>query len=258
MNREPLRWVTPDWNLPSVRVISTLRCGGVSDAAYESLNLATHVGDRGESVTENRRLLRKVARLPQEPFWLEQVHGARVVLHDDSTARPKADASVAFSAGQVCAVLTADCLPVVFTDRTGSRIAVAHAGWRGLLAGVLTATVRALRSDPANLLAWLGPAISSDAFEVGGEVRDAFMLRHDDFSAAFVANAPPIWADPRAPKFNGKTSPSFKAAAWTAAIVAPAPASTTRSTLFIAEIWLSLLTDRASPPGAWAAPVSPV
>ncbi len=189
MNREPLRWVTPDWNLPSVRVISTLRCGGVSDAAYASLNLATHVGDRGESVTENRRLLRKVARLPQEPFWLEQVHGARVVLHDDSTARPQADASVAFSAGQVCAVLTADCLPVVLTDRTGSRIAVAHAGWRGLLAGVLTATVRALRSDPANLLAWLGPAISSDAFEVGGEVRDAFMLRHADFSAAFVANA---------------------------------------------------------------------
>ena len=164
MNREPLRWVTPDWNLPSVRVISTLRCGGVSDAAYASLNLATHVGDRGESVTENRRLLRKAARLPREPFWLEQVHGARVVLHDDSTARPKADASVAFSAGQVCAVLTADCLPVVFTDRTGSRIAVAHAGWRGLLAGVLTATVRALRSDPANLLAWLArpfPAMRS-------------------------------------------------------------------------------------------------
>lgn len=188
MNRETIRWVTPDWDLPSVRALSTLRSGGVSSQSYQSLNLATHVGDRGESVTENRRLLKEAARLPRDPFWLEQVHGARVALHDDSMVSPQADASVAFSAGRVCAVLTADCLPVVLTDGSGSRIAVAHAGWRGLVAGVLTATVQALRSDPAELLAWLGPAISSDAFEVGGEVRDAFMARHDDFAAAFVAN----------------------------------------------------------------------
>jgi len=182
-------WITPDWPAPEhVHAISTLRAGGVSEGPYGSLNLAGHVGDRPESVTANRLLLRTAARLPAEPLWLEQVHGVDVARHPAAVVPPKADAAVAFQPGQVCAVLTADCLPVVFTDRGGTRIGVSHAGWRGLQAGVLEATIAALGGAPEQLQAWLGPAIGPDAFEVGGEVREAFLRRNAASEALFQLN----------------------------------------------------------------------
>jgi YfiH family protein len=184
-------WLEPDWPAPaSIRVLSTLRHGGVSTGPFASLNLARHVGDDDAAVRENRRRLAERAALPAEPLWLEQVHGREVIRHDDAAAgRFRADASVAFASGQVCAVMTADCLPVVFADRTATRIAVSHAGWRGLAGGVLEATIDALAVPPDELLAWLGPAISQPAFEVGSEVRDAFLALSPEFAEGFAANA---------------------------------------------------------------------
>ncbi len=186
-------WLTPDWDVaPSVHVLSTRRGGGLSAKPYASFNLAQHVGDDPEHVHANRALLRAAAKLPAEPLWLEQVHGSHVVEHAGpaatGTVPPRADAAVAFEPGRVCVVMTADCLPVVLADRAGTRIGVAHAGWRGLVGGVLEATVAALQADPAQLVAWLGPAIGPAAFEVGTEVRDAFIARDAANDAAFVRN----------------------------------------------------------------------
>jgi polyphenol oxidase len=185
-------WLTPDWPAPpGVHVLSTLRGGGLSGGAYASFNLALHVGDDPEHVRANRALLRAAAKLPAEPLWLEQVHGVAVVAHTGDPqlqATPRADAAVAFEPGRVCVVMTADCLPVVLADRTGTRLGVAHAGWRGLAAGVVEATVRALRVAPSDLVAWLGPAIGPAAFEVGAEVRDAFLARDGVHAAAFERN----------------------------------------------------------------------
>lgn len=183
-------WIVPEWPAaPQVRVLSTLRAGGVSDGPYASLNLAAHVGDRPEAVAANRRLLGEAAHLPGEPLWLEQVHGVDVARHQGTdVAPPRADAAVAFGRGRVCAVLTADCLPVVLVDRAATRVGVAHAGWRGLLAGVVQATVAALEVPAAQLHAWLGPAIGPAAFEVGPEVRDAFRARDARNDACFAAN----------------------------------------------------------------------
>jgi len=187
---EGLRWLEPAWDVDArVRVISTLRSGGVSRGPHAALNLARHVGDEGDAVTENRRRLRAAARLPAEPAWLEQVHGTRVV--DAATVRgapTQADASVAHESNAVCTVMTADCLPVVIADRGGTRVAVAHAGWRGLVGGVIEATLGALQLEPARLVAWLGPAISQPAFEVGAEVREAFIARNAGFAPAFMPN----------------------------------------------------------------------
>lgn len=183
-------WIEPDWPAPAhVRVLSTLRSGGVSEGPYASLNLAGHVGDRSEAVAANRLLLREAARLPAEPLWLEQVHGTTVARHEGAVpSPPHADASVAFEPGRVCAVMTADCLPVVFADRAGTRVGVAHAGWRGLVGGVLQATIAALEVPPADLHAWLGPAIGPAAFEVGPEVRDAYLARVAGSAACFTPN----------------------------------------------------------------------
>ena len=183
-------WIEPDWPAPRwVRVLSTLRTGGCSLGPYASLNLAAHVGDDPAAVARNRRLLREAAALPDEPLWLEQVHGTAVAAHDGVAAVPRADASIATTAGRVCAVLTADCLPVVLADRAGSRVGVAHAGWRGLVGGVVEATVAALHCPAGELLAWLGPAIGPAAFEVGPEVREAFTTRSPSLAGCFVENA---------------------------------------------------------------------
>ena len=184
-----VEWLEPEWPAPpGVRVISTLRQGGTSVGPYASMNLASHVGDAAASVEANRRLLRRVAHLPSEPMWLEQVHGIEVVAHDGRCDVPRADAATTRGRGRVCAVLTADCLPVVLADRDGSRVAVAHAGWRGLAQGVVEATVRALHCPPAGLIAWLGPAIGQQAFEVGAEVRDAFVARSEKLAGCFAGN----------------------------------------------------------------------
>lgn len=170
-------WVRPDWPAPAtVRALTTTRTGGVSAGEYASFNLATHVGDDAQAVAENRRRLREAAGLPAEPKWLDQIHGRRIVSLDPTTpAGMAADAAVTREPGVVCAVLTADCLPLLMCDRAGHCVALAHAGWRGLAGGVVESTVDAMGVAPRDIMVWLGPAIGPATFEVGDEVRDAFM-----------------------------------------------------------------------------------
>jgi polyphenol oxidase len=186
-----MNWLVPDWPAPSsVRALSTFRTGGVSSIPYASLNLGAHVGDAPSDVAENRRRLVHGAGLPVEPSWLVQVHGTAVARLDEPGAELEspADASIARRPGRVCAILTADCLPVLFAAESGAAVAAAHAGWRGLAAGVLEATVRALDAAPASLLAWLGPAIGPNHFEVGPEVREEFLRQDPAAARAFVPN----------------------------------------------------------------------
>lgn len=187
-------WRTP----PGVRAVVTMRAGGVSAAPMEALNLATHVGDLPEAVRENRRRLRAAAGLPREPRWLRQVHGTRVADLDalPEDGEPEADAAVTARPGTVCAVLTADCLPVLFAAADGSAVAVAHAGWRGLAAGVLDSTVASLRarSTPGvTLQCWMGPAISARHFEVRDDVRDTFLGAGADAAVAFTHGRTGHW-----------------------------------------------------------------
>jgi YfiH family protein len=182
-------WMLPTWPAPAgVRAISTYRGGGSSVAPYASLNLGAHVGDVPAAVADNRRRLAAAAGLPAEPMWLTQVHGANVVDLDAIDAAGPADACFSRRRGSVCAILTADCLPIVLTSDAGELVAVAHAGWRGLAAGVIEALVKALAVPPASLLAWLGPAIGPAHFEVGAEVREAFVRGDAAAHAAFAVN----------------------------------------------------------------------
>ena len=184
--------IVPDWPAPAnVRAFVTTRAGGVSVGPYASLNLADHVGDDPAAVDENRRRLR--AHLPSDPLWLVQVHGSRVVRVEQAAAGAEADAAFTRQAGRVCAVLTADCLPVLLCNDVGTVVAVAHAGWRGLAGGVIEATLRAMNEPPPRLLAWLGPAIGPQAFEVGSEVRAAFLAHSAEASAAFAARENGKW-----------------------------------------------------------------
>jgi YfiH family protein len=156
--------------------MSTTRQGGVSAGPFASLNLAERVGDHAAAVAENRRRLAARAAMPTEPAWLRQVHGVAVTEAGLETGSPvAADASFVRRPGPVCAVLTADCLPVLFASRRGTVVAAAHAGWRGLAAGVLEAVIDRLGEPSSDLLAWLGPAIGPNSFEIGPEVRDRFM-----------------------------------------------------------------------------------
>ena len=192
MHSLPIRW--PD--LPErIGVLSTLRSGGVSLPPYDDgaggggLNLGTHVGDLPAAVEHNRALLRSV--LPSEPAWLNQVHGTEVVDAQSALAQhtvPQADASITTEPGIVCAILTADCMPVLLADRQGKVVGAAHAGWRGLAAGVIEATIRRMREAGAGeLSAWLGPGIGPVCFEVGHEVLQAFDPRGDEARRAFTA-----------------------------------------------------------------------
>jgi YfiH family protein len=177
-------WIVPRWPAPArARAVSTTRPGGVSRPPYDVLNLADHVGDDPGAVAANREFLAKALGLPATPAWLQQVHGTRVVDASEVTAPVAADAAFAREPNVVCAVLTADCLPVLLCDRGGRAVAAAHAGWRGLAAGVIERTVDALPVPGGELLAWLGPAIGAAAYVVGGEVRESF-LAHDPAAAA--------------------------------------------------------------------------
>lgn len=188
------QWITPDWPAPAhVKAAATLRSGGVSEGTFASLNLGAHVGDDVRAVAENRRLLKAALQLPADPVWLNQVHGANVVVANSQSSPPTADGSVSHQVGQVCVVLTADCLPVLFCDRAGTRVAAAHAGWRGLAGGVLGATIKALNAPPSQVMAWLGPAIEQEAFEVGPEVREQFLALGPDNAAAFTNNDRGRW-----------------------------------------------------------------
>jgi YfiH family protein len=179
-------FLVPDWPAPPVvRALVTTRRGGLSKPPYDGFNLGLHVGDDPAAVAANRALLWR--HVPAEPFWLEQVHGIEVAQAGEGGGRPvRADASVAREAGVVCVVMTADCLPVLFCDDEGKAVAAAHAGWRGLAAGVLEAALAAMAVEPGRAMAWLGPAIGPAAFEVGDEVRAAFLASDPGAQAAFV------------------------------------------------------------------------
>jgi len=186
----------PEWPAPSgVRAFMTTRAGGVSVGRYASMNLGQHCGDDEDAVAENRR---RAAALcgGRAPRWLEQVHGIDVVDADASSGvapAPRADASIARREGTVCAIQVADCMPVLFADSGGAAVAAAHAGWRGLVGGVLEATVRALDVEPGRIFAWLGPAIGPQAYEVGDEVRAAFLGRDSAAAAAFRPSRSGHW-----------------------------------------------------------------
>ena len=183
----------PDWPV-AVDALVTTREGGASGGAYASLNLGLRSGDDEAAVRENRRRLQ--ALLPSPPVWLRQVHGTRVADADAARAadtEPEADASVARRPGTVCAVLVADCMPVLLADEAATVVGVAHAGWRGLCGGVLEATVGAMGVAPERLIAWLGPAIGPRVYEVGDEVRDAFLARDQTSAQAFGAAREGHW-----------------------------------------------------------------
>ncbi len=184
----------PDWPAPEhVRAYSTTRECGASTGTFAAMNLALHVGDEPDRVVRNRATLKQVLGLPSEPAWLEQVHGTDVHTVDlnlSAKGSPVcADASMTRGVGGVCAVMTADCLPVLFCDRQGTCVAAAHAGWRGLAGGVLESTIEAMSIPPSELLVWLGPAIGVGHFEVGSEVREAF-VNHDAAAVAAFRPSP--------------------------------------------------------------------
>lgn len=190
-----MNWLTPDWPAPaSVKACVTTREGGVSEAPFDSLNLGDHVDDRPEAVAENRRRL--TDHFSIKPAWLQQVHGIAVA-HADPGIVATADASWTATPGIACAAMTADCLPALFCDRAGTRVAAAHAGWRGLAAGVLEATLDTLDVPAEEVLVWLGPAIGPKAFEVGPEVREVFINQLPAAAEAFLPshNAGKFMAD---------------------------------------------------------------
>ena len=200
----------PDWPAPkNVRALQTTRIGGISAVPYDSFNLGDHVGDEPLTVARNRMLLQPL--LPTEPVWLQQVHGVTVVDAAHATCLPQhplgvrrwdprscaatlpqADACVSAHPGAVCVVMTADCLPVLLCDQQGSVVGAAHAGWRGLCDGVIEQTVHAMQVPPTTLMAWLGPAIGAQAFEVGDEVRAAFVAIQPQAAAAFTPSPPAV------------------------------------------------------------------
>lgn len=176
MNKLGRHYLQPDWPVAKrVRAFTSTRRGGVSQPPFDSFNLATHVDDDSACVDENRRLLQSDLALDADPVWLQQVHGTQVQVNTDSAGCGVADAAYTDRSGQVCVVLTADCLPLFLAAADGSEVAVVHAGWRGLLAGVIEAAVKCFKNSPATIHAWLGPAIGPQRFEVGSEVRQAFI-----------------------------------------------------------------------------------
>jgi YfiH family protein len=184
--------IVPDWPVPpNIRALQTTRLGGVSAAPYDSFNLGDHVGDAPQAVARNRQRLAQL--MPSEPVWLQQVHGTAVADADQAGCLILADACVARQRGSVCAVMTADCLPVLLCDERGTVVGAAHAGWKGLAAGVIEATVQAMGVAPHTLQAWLGPAISQRAFEVGTDVRDIFVAQNAQSAEAFVPSKDGKW-----------------------------------------------------------------
>ena len=196
LNTPPEDWIVPDWPAPArVRALVTTRSGGASSGPYASFNLGLRTGEDVQVVKRNRALLD--ARLPAPPAWMIQVHGADVLELTDSSGvvateggEAQADAAVARAAQRVCAVLTADCLPVLLCDREGTVVAVAHAGWRGLAGGVIEATLRKMSCPAGRVMAWLGPAISQAAYEVGPELRETFVNACAADAAAFRDGKP--------------------------------------------------------------------
>lgn len=201
MTNSPV-FLFPDWPAPAnVRAATSTRIGGVSHLEYASFNLAGHVGDSADTVASNREILQRVLQLPAQPVWLTQVHGVDVLRRDgnsESKTSHEYDACYSNQKNNVCAVLTADCLPVLFCNRDGTEVAAAHAGWRGLVDGVLETTLREFACDRSEILAWLGPAIGPKSFEVGRDVVDRFLVQWRAYgqkavAACFVAHGAQHW-----------------------------------------------------------------
>lgn len=189
-----IRPLQPDWPAPAqVKAILTTRRGGDSRPPYDSLNLARHVGDEPSVVAQNRSLLRQACNLPGEPFWLQQVHGCDVADVTRDLPGCEADAVYSRTPGQVCAVMTADCLPLLMTDRAGAEVCAVHAGWRGLAGGVIESAVSRFRAETQALLVWLGPAIGPQAFEVGDDVYRSFVSQCAEDAQAFSRNDRGRW-----------------------------------------------------------------
>jgi len=187
----PREWLVPDWDAPArVRAFVTTRAGGVSGGEFASMNLGGSSGDDPAYVARNRLIVRE--QLPAAARWMKQVHGTDVADLDAlaESQVPVADAAVASKPGRVGVVLTADCMPLFLADESAERIAVAHAGWRGMAAGVIERTLEAMGSNPSRVMAWMGPTIGPAAFEVGPEVREAFMAADTDAGAAFRSHKP--------------------------------------------------------------------
>jgi YfiH family protein len=187
----PREWLVPDWEAPArVRAFVTTRSGGVSGGEFASMNLGGSGGDDPAHVARNRLIVRE--QLPAVPRWMKQVHGTDVANLDvlGESQVPLADAAVASKPGRVGVVLTADCMPLFLADESGERVAVTHAGWRGMAAGVIERTVEVMGSQPSRVVAWMGPTIGPAAFEVGPEVREAFMADDPDASRAFRSHKP--------------------------------------------------------------------
>ena len=190
----PDDWLVPDWPAPGrVRAVVTSRHGGVSRGAFASMNPADHVGDEPVAVAANRRRLAQLLQLPAAPLWLQQVHGTMAIDAAATDGMVQADAAYTCQPGVVCAVLTADCLPLMLCDQAGTCVAVAHAGWSGLAAGVIEQTVASMGLPGAELLAWLGPAIGPAAYRVGSEVRDTFVAHDARASKAFSRSYEGSW-----------------------------------------------------------------
>ena len=178
-------WIIPDWPAPGrVRALITTRAGGVSSGKFASLNLSARVGDDPQCVARNRAILR--ACLPAEPAWVKQVHGTAVIEAARAAPDTEADGAVTRSPGTVCAVMTADCLPVLLSDREGRRAGIAHAGWRGLAGGVVENVVHAMGVPPQDLIAYVGPGIGARRYEVGEDVHKAFVERNPAAATSFV------------------------------------------------------------------------
>ncbi|MEM8844960.1 MAG: peptidoglycan editing factor PgeF [Pseudomonadota bacterium] len=182
-----LKFIKPDWPLlDKLNVVTTTRSGGVSLAPYDQLNLSMYVGDNKKDVEDNRNLVAQHLKLPTNPIWLKQIHSSYVVdAYLTASDEVEADASVTVNPETVCAVLTADCLPVVFSDENARCIGVAHAGWKGLLGGVLQQTIQSMAKTIKPEYAWLGPAIGPSAFEVGKDVYEAFINQNEIFKNSF-------------------------------------------------------------------------
>lgn len=187
-----LNFIHPNWPAPSnVKALQTLRVGGNSVAPFQSFNLAMHVGDDALVVAKNRQLLSDY--LPSEPVWVNQVHGIDAIDASKATCLENADASFSHQKNVVCVTMTADCLPILLCDTKGSVVSAVHAGWRGLCDGVIEETIKKMQVPSATVLAWLGPAIGPQAFEVGDDVRDAFLAKDTNASSAFKQQKNAKW-----------------------------------------------------------------
>ena len=187
-------WITPDWPAPeNIKAFTSTRKAGVSEGAFASFNLALHVEDNPQQVKQNRQLLFEALNLPSEPVWLEQVHGVQVINADHADNTPQADAAFSTEKNKVCVVMIADCLPVLICNRQGTKVAAAHAGWRGLQAGVIEASIESLQENRQDILVWLGPAIGPDTFEVGDDVRQKFITEIPETVSAFTVSKPGHW-----------------------------------------------------------------